>query len=141
MCEIISIEIQHIPMVLLTVVQQVGDVQAECGQDGVKHLEVLAEPGHEQQEAGGGLEQGDQHTITSCGFRGRRGRDIIKPEHISVTSTNLRPAWRKEDSSRAWTLATLIRLEDGEERGMGESSGERGAGEEGELGSVGGKSW
>lgn len=58
-----------------------------------------------------------------------------------VTSTNLRPAWRNEDSSRAWTLATLIRLDGGEERGTGESTGEWGTGEEGEGGSVGGKSW
>lgn len=58
-----------------------------------------------------------------------------------VTSTNLRPAWRKEDSSSAWTLATLIRLDDGEMRGMGETTGERGEGNEGEVGRVGGKSW
>lgn len=56
------------------------------------------------------------------------------------TSTNLRPAWRNEDSSSAWTLATLI-LSDGDMRGMGESAGGRGKGDEGEEGRVGGKSW
>lgn len=34
--------------IVLTVVQQVCDVQAEGGQDGVKHFEVLSKPGHEQ---------------------------------------------------------------------------------------------
>lgn len=47
----------------------------------------------------------------------------------------------KEDSSSAWTLATRIRLDDGEVRGMGDSAGESGVGEEGEEGRVGGKSW
>ncbi len=32
----------------LTVVQQVGDVQAEGRQDGVEHFEVFAKPRHEQ---------------------------------------------------------------------------------------------
>lgn len=41
--------------IVLTVVQQVCDVQAERGQDGVKHFEVLSKPGHEQYEAGGSL--------------------------------------------------------------------------------------
>lgn len=67
--------------------------------------------------------------------------DLKSWENVSVTSTNLRPAWRKEHSSSAWTLATLIRLDDGEVRGMGESTGERGKGDEGEGGRVGGNSW
>lgn len=51
---------------------------------------------------------------------------------LSFTSANLRPACRNEDSSRAWTLATLMEAGDA----MGESTGEVG-----EEGSVGGKSW
>lgn len=58
---------------------------------------------------------------------------------ISITSTNLRPEWRKEDSSRVWTLATL--MDDAEERGIGELTGERASGEEGEGVRAGGKSW
>lgn len=42
-------------MYFLTVIQQVCDVKAEGGQDGVKHFEVLSKPRHEQQEAGGSL--------------------------------------------------------------------------------------
>lgn len=38
-----------------SVVQQVGDVQAESRKDGVKHFEVLPKPGHEQQETGRSL--------------------------------------------------------------------------------------
>lgn len=57
------------------------------------------------------------------------------------TSTNLRPAWRKDASISAWTLATLIRPDEGEARGMGESTGERAVGEEGEGGRLGGNSW
>lgn len=47
----------------------------------------------------------------------------------------------KDDSRRAWTLATLMRLDAGDERGVGELTGEWGKGEEGEGGRVGGKSW
>lgn len=45
------------PSRVLTVVQQVCDVQVERGQDGVEHFEVLPKSGHEQQEAGGRLEE------------------------------------------------------------------------------------
>lgn len=58
-----------------------------------------------------------------------------------VTSTNLRPAWRKDNSISVWTLATLIRPDEGEARGMGESTRERVVGDDGEDGRVGGKSW
>lgn len=57
-----------------------------------------------------------------------------------LTSTSLSLAWRKEDSSSVWTLATLI-LAGGEASGMGESVGERGGDDVGEEGSGGGKSW
>lgn len=60
---------------------------------------------------------------------------------ICVTSTNLRPAWRKDDSISFWTLATLSRLDEGDASGMGESTGEGEDGDEGEDGRVGGKSW
>lgn len=62
---------------------------------------------------------------------------------ICVTSTNLRPAWTKDDSISFWTLATLIRLDDGKASGMGESTGEGEGedGDEGEDGRVGGNSW
>jgi len=58
---------------------------------------------------------------------------------LLATSTNLRPACRKEDSSSAWTLATLMRPGDGEVMGAGEPTGE-GGGEGGSAG-VGGNSW
>ena len=45
----------------LTVVQQVCDVEAERGQDGVEHFEVFSKARHEQQEAGRSLE-GNQYT-------------------------------------------------------------------------------
>lgn len=41
--------------VVLTVIQQVCDVQAESGQDGVKHFEVFSKSRHEQQQAGRSL--------------------------------------------------------------------------------------
>ena len=47
----------------LTVVQQVCDVQTQRGQDGVKHFEVLSEARHEQQEAGGSLEEGSTRDV------------------------------------------------------------------------------
>ena len=64
-----------------------------------------------------------------------------------VTSTNLSPVWRKEESSMAWTLATRICgwPVPGGRVGGGEREGERGGeawGKEGEWGrAVGGKSW
>lgn len=70
---------------------------------------------------------------------------IFYIKHLNIkicpTSTNLRPAWRKDDSISVWTLATLIRVDEGDVRGMGESTGEGGEGDEGEDGRVGGKSW
>lgn len=78
--------------------------------------------------------------LDNNGFDDPDLKDLSYPE-ISVTSTNLRPAWRKDDSIRVWTLATLIRPDEGDARGMGESTGERGGGDEGEDGRVGGKSW
>lgn len=59
---------------------------------------------------------------------------------VHCTSANLRPAWRKEDSKSVWTLETRIRLDGGEERGLGESTGEGDESDEGEGGRVGGKS-
>lgn len=57
---------------LLTVIQQVRDVQAEGGQDGVIHFEVLSESRHEQQEAGRSLVGGAIKIrivqIDRCGF-------------------------------------------------------------------------
>lgn len=50
---------------------------------------------------------------------------------VAITSENLSPECRKEDSSRTWTLETLMKS--GEERRMGEEGGEGGA--------DGGKSW
>lgn len=40
---------------VLTVVQEVCDVDAERGHNGVVHFEVFSKPGHQQQEAGGSL--------------------------------------------------------------------------------------
>lgn len=53
---------KSVPVIVLTVIQQVCDVQAEGRQDGVKHFEVFPEPRHEQQEARGSLVGTSSHT-------------------------------------------------------------------------------
>lgn len=58
---------------VLTVIQQVCDVQAECGQDCVKHFEVFPKSRHEQQEARGSLIGSQVHEfrmiqLSFCGF-------------------------------------------------------------------------
>lgn len=53
---------KSLPVIVLTVIQQVCDIQAEGWQDGVKHFEVFPEPRHEQQEARGSLVGTSSHT-------------------------------------------------------------------------------
>lgn len=78
----------------------------------------------------------------------KRKTDVNPSNDVSVagslqlhglTLTNFRREWKKEDSSRDWTLATLMRPDEEDRRAMGEES-EGGRGEVGDEGRDGGKS-
>ncbi len=42
---------------MITLVQQVSDVEAQRRQDGIKHLELFTESGHEERQTGRSLEK------------------------------------------------------------------------------------
>ncbi len=42
---------------MITLVQQVGDVEAQRGQDGIKHLELFTESGHQERQTRRSLEK------------------------------------------------------------------------------------